>query len=299
MKPFLQFQQVSFSYPRQEKYALSNLSFSINHAEFLGILGADDAGKTTIAKLSNGLILPLQGRITLRNAQSEEFIITSPGDTPLTPLKGGIGSEFKGGIDLPDFRRKIGVVFSDPENQIVGTTVEEDVAFGLENLRVPSREIRTRVDLYLKRVGLLKYARRSPHKLSGGEQQKLCFASVLAMEPECLVFDEPLSFLDGKSRKELLEFLAELNAEGKTILYLTTDPEELLYAHRVIILYRGTILTECSIAALWNNPAMLEKAGILASDMIVFRHRLRQRGYFIHEDSLTPEAIVNDICRET
>lgn len=269
MKTFLQFQHVSYSYPHQEKHAVKNLSFSVEHGEFLGILGADDAGKTTIAKLTNGLILPSQGQITITDIQGQ--------------------------VSPDEFRKKIGVVFSDPENQIVATTVEEDVAFGLGNLRVPSEEMRTRVDAYLKRVGLLKYAKRSPHELSGGEQQKLCIAAVLAMQPECLVLDEPLSFLDTKNRGELLEFLVELNRGGKTMIYLSGDPEEILYAHRIIILHKGTIRTECSSTALWNNPSILEESGVLPSDMMIFRDTLKQQGYPIRENSLTPETIVGDI----
>ena len=272
MTVFLQFQQVTYSYSRQEGYALKDLSFSIDRGEFLGILGADDAGKTTIAKLTNGLLLPSKGSIILTNTQKE----------PPT------------GQEHP-FRYNIGVVFSDPENQIVGTTVAEDVAFGLGNLRVPSHEMRIRVETYLERVDLLKYAKRSPRDLSGGEQQKLCLAGVLAMEPECLVLDEPLTFLNTRSRRELLQLLVELNADGKTILYLTSDPEELLYTHRILLLHQGMILTQYPTITLWNTPSVLEKAGVLPSDMMLFRKNLRQRGYPIKEDSLTPETIVSDI----
>ncbi len=267
------FQHVSYSYARQERCAVSELSFSVNRGEFLGILGADDAGKTTIAKLANGLILPSKGQITLADVQTR-----GPSE---------------------EFRRDVGVIFSDPENQIIGTTVEEDIAFGLGNLRVPSDEMRIRVDVYLQRVGLLKYAKRSPCELSAGEQQKLCIASVLAMEPECLVLDEPLGFLDSESRGELLELLVELNKDGKTMIYLSSNPEELLWTDRLIVLHKGTILTECSISTLWNNFLLLEKSAICPSDMMIFRDTLRRQGYHIQEDSLTPEAIVNDIWHST
>ncbi len=291
MNALLQFQDVSYSYPHQKQPAIENFSFSLQHGEFLGILGADNAGKSTIAKLTNGLIMPSKGQMTLTDAQGEEFILFArANDAPLHVFEES-NTEKK----LRNFRQRIGVVFPDPENQIVGTTVEEDVAFGLGNLQVPSKEMRARVHRYLTRVGLLHYAKHAPHTLSGGEQQKLCIAGILAMEPECLVLDEPMSFLDRRSRNEILEFLYELNTEGKTILYLTSDPEELVFVHRILLLSQGTIRTECSPSALWNNPAILEEIGILPPDSMVFRAALQQQGYCIQGDSFTPEAIVHDI----
>lgn len=273
LRTAIRFQHVSYSYPRQNICAVNNLSFSVNRSEFFGILGADDAGKTTIAKLMNGLIVPSKGEVTLKDVPER--------------------------VSPEELRKEVGVIFSDPENQIVGTTVEEDVAFGLGNLRVPLQEMRRRVNDYLKRVGLLKYANRSPYELSGGEQQKLCCAGVLAMEPECLVLDEPLSFLDSTNRKEVFELLVELNRSGKTLIYLTSDPEELLYANRVIVLHKGAIHTECPLSMVWNNFSILEESGIQPSDMMIFRDTLRKRGYPIQDDSLTPEDIVRDICRNT
>jgi energy-coupling factor transport system ATP-binding protein len=277
---FLQFQHVSYRYPGQDHDAVRDLSFSVNQGDFFGILGADDSGKTTIAKLISGIHRSSQGQITLAQPQSiDESCLQDPeSETELC--------------------QRIGVVFSDPENQIVGTTVEEDVAFGLGNLQIASNEIRKRVDSYLKRFGLWHYAKQPADHLSGGEQQKLCLAGILAMEPECLVLDEPLSFLDNKSRAELLELLKEMNeSEGKTIIYLTSDPEELLSADRIAILQQGSIFTQCAPNVLWDTPGILENTGILPPDMMLFRHALKHRGYPIQQDSLTPEAIVRDISR--
>jgi len=159
-------------------------------------------------------------------------------------------------------RRKIGVVFADPENQIVGTTVEEDIAFGLGNLCVPPKEMRLRIDEILDRFDLRKYAQREPHRLSGGEQQKLCLASVLAMQPKCLILDAPLTFLDTASRTEILTILHELHAEGTTLLYCTSDPEELLGADCIFLLHEGRFVNEYSPANLLAASKVLEQAGI-------------------------------------
>jgi energy-coupling factor transport system ATP-binding protein len=271
MSSFLEFRDVSYTYPRQDGYAVRDLCFSVHRGEFLGILGADDAGKSTITKLTNGILLPSQGQVIIA------------------------GSVVKQNESLYALRQKVGVVFADPENQIVGTTVEEDVAFGLGNLCVPSDEMRKRVDTYLERVGLLKDATRSPHQLSGGEQQKLCLAGVLAMEPDCLVLDDPLTFLDDISQQDILDLLVELNTNGMTMIYLTSDPEELLHANRVIVLQQGTILAECSVTDLWNDLTILKQAGMVPSEMILFRDILRKQGYPLREDSLTPEVIVRGL----
>lgn len=271
MSQFLEFRNVSYIYPHQDGYAIRNMSFSVKRGEFLGILGADDTGKSTITKLANGILLPLQGQV----------------------LVSGLAVERND--SLYALRQKVGVVFADPENQIVGTTVEEDVAFGLGNLCVPSDEMRKRVDTYLERVGLLKYANRSPYKLSGGEQQKLCIASILAMEPECLILDDPLTFLDSISQRAILDLVIELNNSGMTVIYLTSDPEELIRADRIIVLKDGTVLTECPTTTLWNDLTILEQAGIAPSDMMLFRERLREHGYPIRDDSRTPEEIVRQL----
>jgi energy-coupling factor transport system ATP-binding protein len=292
MELFLEFQHVSYRYPGQDHYAVRDLSFSVNQGEFFGILGADDSGKTTLAKLISGIHRLSQGQITLAQTQ-EEFPLRRDRH------KGSVDESFPQELTSRNkFHQKIGVVFSDPENQIVGTTVEEDVAFGLGNLQIPSDEIRKRVEIYLKRLGLWRYAKQPADQLSGGEQQKLCLAGILAMEPACLVLDEPLSFLDSKSRAELLDLLKNVNVSGgKTIIYLTSDPEELLDAHRIAILHKGRIFTQCALNVLWDTPELLENTGILPPDMMLFRHALRHRGYPIQQDSLSAETIARDIGR--
>lgn len=278
MSLFLECRHICFRYPRQEQDLLKDVSFSVEQGEFVGILGAEDSGKTTLARLLKGLLPPSAGEVIL----GEPALATLSAETPAE--------------ELALYRHKFGAVFSDPEHQIVGTSVEEDVAFGLGNLRLPSPDIRTRTDRYLEQLGLLHYAKRAPHELSGGEQQKLCIAGILAMEPECLIFDEPLTFLDQKSRKELLQLFRSLNQQGKTILYLTSDPEELLSAERVLLLKKGRIVKECTMRQLWQEPTILEGAGIVPPEFMLLRYELERSGYTLRADSFSPEALVEDIC---
>ena len=248
----LEFRHVSYTYPAQQSAAIQDLSFSVLPGEFVGILGANDSGKTTLAKLCNGLLPASDGEI-LVNGQC-------------------VGRD----IDVRQARRKIGVVFSDPENQIVGTTVEEDIAFGLGNLCVPPEEMRRRIDRILDRVGLREYALREPHRLSGGEQQKLCLASVLAMQPECLVLDAPLTFLDSASRAEMLTMLQNLHAEGSTLLYCTSEPDELIKAERILVLRAGKLLADTAPSDLWNDATILEQAAIQPSNLMLLQQALHK-----------------------
>ena len=268
----LEFRRVSFRYPRQAHDAVRRVSFSVKRGEFVGILGADDAGKTTLAKLCNGQATPTDGQVLIAGV-------------PAQPAAARNAGAFR-----------VGVVLSDPENQIVGATVEEDAAFGLGNLRVPPAEMRRRVDDMLERVGLRQYAKRAPHELSGGEQQKLCLAGVAVMRPDCLVLDEPLTFLDSRSRSEFQALLREMRQQGTTMLYLTSDLDELADAERTLLLAHGEIQAEASPQTLWNAPELLAAAGIAAPDLLLFRHRLRERGCRIRDDSLTPETIAQDVA---
>lgn len=279
----MQFEHASYRYPRHAENAVSDLTFTVKQGEFLGILGADNSGKSTIARLSNGLLLPSSGTIHVAEQQLDAKVETLPASDKQRLLY--------------EIRQRVGVVFADPENQIVGTTVEEDVAFGLGNLRLPPAEICARVETYLKQVGLAHYAARAPHTLSGGEQQKLCIASVLAMQPDCLVLDEPLTFLDSASRQEILELLNTIHASGKTTVYLSGTPEELLHADRILLLSQGKILDECTPAVLWNTPALFEKIGMMIPDIVEIRTGLLSSGYPLRPASLTPEAIVEDIYK--
>lgn len=243
MTPFLEFRQVSYTYPYQPQAAVHNVSFTIQRGEWVGILGANESGKSTLAKLTNGLLVPSQGQVIV------DGLPVAQDETVYT------------------VRQKVGVVFADPENQIVGTTVEEDVAFGLGNICVPPPEIRRRVQYYLEQVGLWHAAKRAPHQLSGGEQQKLCLASVLAMQPECLVLDDPLTFLDQTSQQEILAFLTDLHKNGRTMLSFTSVPEELIHTDRILLLRHGEIIAENLPHALWNNLPLLEQAGIIPPNL--------------------------------
>lgn len=271
MAGLLEFQNVAYTYPQQEQPAVRHISFGVQRGAWVGVLGANDSGKSTLAKLANGLLMTSEGQVLVDG-------------TPIVQDE-----------SVYTVRQKIGVVFADPENQIVGTTVEEEIAFGPGNLGLPPAIIRRRVDHCLARVGLTSFAKRAPHQLSGGEQQKLCMASVLAMEPDCLVLDDPLTFLDPASRQAILELIDTMHAEGATILYFTSDPEELVHADRILLLAQGNLLTEGTPADLWNTLDRLEQAGIEPSDLMRFRAALRTSGAHLHAESLTIEAMIQDL----
>ncbi|PID56789.1 hypothetical protein CSB45_10135 [candidate division KSB3 bacterium] len=279
MSLFLECRQLCFRYPGQAHDLLSALSFSVEQGEYLGLLGAENSGKTTLAKLLKGLVLPTSGTIILPGTENVAL------------------SQKMQAQELFQYRHAFGAVFSDPEHQIVGTSVEEDVAFGPGNLRLPPLEIRARTDRCLKQLRLFQYAKRAPHELSGGEQQRLCIAGILAMEPKCLIFDEPFSFLDQKSRQELLQLFQDLQQQGKTLIHLTNDPEELLSCDRVLLLQNGSIIRECTTQQLWQDPEILEHMGISLSEFMQLRHELQRNGYPIRADSFCPNALVEDICK--
>ena len=273
---------MSYCYPGQTAEAVTQLALTIQAGEFVGILGADEAGKTTLAKLTNGLLRPSSGQLvitTAENAAAAALILDAHTDEDT----------------LYAIRQVIGVIFSDPENQLVASTVEEEVAFGPGNLQLPAPEIRRRVAKYLQQVGLFDAAKRSPHELSGGEQQKLCIAGVLAMEPACVVLDEPLTFLDSPSRANVLHLLQQLHAAGQTIVYLTSDPAELRFAQRILVLRHGVIRRDLPAEMFWHTPDVFADTDIPRPDLLRLRDELRQRGYSMPSAALTPDAVAHDL----
>ncbi len=270
---------MSYGYPGQTTEAVTQLALTIQAGEFVGILGADEAGKTTLAKLTNGLLRPSSGQLVMTPPAEAALILDAHTDEDT----------------LYAIRQVIGVIFSDPENQLVASTVEEEVAFGPGNLQLPAPEIRRRVAKYLHQVGLFEAAKRSPHELSGGEQQKLCIAGVLAMEPACVVLDEPLTFLDSPSRTNVLHLLQQLHAAGQTIVYLTSDPAELRFAQRILVLRHGVIRRDLPAETFWHTPDVFADTDIPRPDLLRLRDELRQRGYSMPSAALTPAAVAHDL----
>lgn len=221
----IEFQNVDFAYEIDEDDdtktlvpVLENLNFSIEKGSFVAVLGHNGSGKSTIAKLTNGILFPQKGKVLVD------------------------GQETKEDDSIFDIRKKVGMVFQNPDNQIVSSIVEEDVAFGVENLGVPAEECRRRVDEALKTVGMYEYRTKSPSKLSGGQKQRVAVAGIIAMRPECIVLDEPTAMLDPSGRREVIETVKKLNREeGITIVLITHYMDEAVQADRVIVVDDGKI----------------------------------------------------------
>ena len=223
---------LTFSYPGSGEPALSGITFELRPGEYVGVVGPNGGGKSTLVRLLNGLLRPDSGRVRV-----------SGHDPATEPF---------------EVRKHVGVLFQNPENGLVAPFVEDDVAFGLENLGVPREEMRERVVLAIRAVGLEGYERREPHTLSGGEKQRVALAGLLAVEPEVLVLDEPTSMLDAAGRREVLEHLEELRSR-KTVLHVTHHLEELLNADRVLVLNGGELVADESPERLLSNPELLRE----------------------------------------
>ena len=225
-------ERVSFSYPGSERPALSEISLELRRGEYVGVVGPNGGGKSTLVRLLNGLLRPDSGRIRV-----------SGHDPATEPF---------------EVRRHLGVLFQNPENGLVAPFVEDDVAFGLENLGVPREEMRERVAEAIRAVGLEGYERREPHTLSGGEKQRVALAGLLAVEPEILVLDEPTSMLDAAGRGEILERLEALRAE-KTVLHVTHHLEELINADRILVFNGGELVANESPERLFSDAGLLRE----------------------------------------
>jgi energy-coupling factor transport system ATP-binding protein len=223
---------LTFSYPGSAEPALSEFTFESRPGEYVGVVGPNGGGKSTLVRLLNGLLRPDSGRVRV-----------SGHDPATEPFEA---------------RKHLGVLFQNPENGLVAPFVEDDVAFGLENLGVPRGEMRERVAQAVRAVGLEGYERREPHTLSGGEKQRVALAGLLAVEPEVLVLDEPTSMLDAAGRREVLEHLEELRSR-KTVLHVTHHLEELLNADRILVLNRGELVADVSPRRLLSDPDLLRE----------------------------------------
>ena len=220
----IEFQNVSFSYGTDEGEekvdVIENLNLNIEKGSFT-VLGHNGSGKSTLAKLTNGILFPQQGKVIVDGAE------TKPDDS------------------IFDIRKKVGMVFQNPDNQIVASIVEEDVAFGVENLGVPPQECRRRVDEAMKTVGIYEQRLKAPHKLSGGQKQRVAVAGIIAMKPECIVLDEPTAMLDPSGRAEVLETIKKLNKEeGITVVLITHYMDEAVQADRVVVMDSGRIVMD-------------------------------------------------------
>ena len=252
----IEFQNVSFSYGTDEGEervdVIDNLNLNIEKGSFTAVLGHNGSGKSTLAKLTNGILFPQQGKVLVD------------------------GSETKPDDSIFDIRKKVGMVFQNPDNQIVASIVEEDVAFGVENLGVPPQECRRRVDDAMKTVGIYEQRLKAPHKLSGGQKQRGAVAGIIAMKPECIVLDEPTAMLDPSGRAEVLETIKKLNKEdGITVVLITHYMDEAVQADRVVVMDGGQIVMDDTPQNVFAKVDEVKSYGLDVPQATELVHRMK------------------------
>ena len=251
MDPIIRFENVHFTYPEEEKESLCGVDLSIDQGSFVAVLGHNGSGKSTLAKHMNAILLPSSGKVLVRGMDTAD--------------------EEK----LLDIRRSVGMVFQNPDNQIVANVVEDDVAFAPENLGVPSEEIRQRVDAALRQVGMYEFRMHAPHLLSGGQKQRVAIAGVLAMEPEVLVLDEPTAMLDPQGRLEVIQTVTRLCREkGMTVVLITHHMEECIGADRLVVMSNGAIVADGSPAEVFSQVELMEREGLDVPETTRVLHEL-------------------------
>ena len=266
-QPILKTENLTFRYTTAEGAAptvLDGLTLSVRRGEFVAVLGHNGSGKSTLAKHFNAILLPSGGRVYVD------------------------GLDTCGEDKLLDIRRRVGMVFQNPDNQIVANVVEEDVAFGPENLGVPSAEIRKLVDAPQETVGMADYARHAPHLLSGGQKQRVAIAGVLAMRPRCIVLDEPTAMLDPVGRKEVLDTIRRLNREQNiTVVLITHHMDEAAQAERLIVMHDGHIVADDKPELVFQNVDGLRSLGLEVPEPVALLYELRQAGVDVPLTALT------------
>ena len=249
--------------------AVKDMSIEVRRGEFLVILGHNGSGKSTMAKMMNGLLIPTSGEVQVMgmNTKDEEKIW--------------------------DIRSKAGMVFQNPDNQIVATIVEEDVAFGPENQGIPPAEIRRRVDEALSIVEMSDYKKHAPHLLSGGQKQRVAIAGILAMKPDCIIFDEPTAMLDPNGRLEVMETIRRLNkVEGKTIVLITHYMDEAVKADRILVMSQGELVLEGTPREIFRQVEKVKEYGLDVPQVTELAYELRKEGIDIRDDILNVEELV-------
>ena len=278
MSTMLQTEHLSFTYPAEEgqtsTVALEDVSLSIERGSFVVVLGHNGSGKSTLAKHMNAVLLPSGGTVYVEGMDTRDEAL------------------------LLEIRRRVGMVFQNPDNQIVANVVEEDVAFAPENLGVPSEEIRRRVDDALAAVGMSEFTRHAPHLLSGGQKQRVAIAGVIAMAPECIVLDEATAMLDPAGRREVLSAIRALNQErGITVVLITHHMDEAMDADRLIVMNDGKLVIDGAPAEVFTQVEALRAMGLAAPATVELLYGLRQGGMDVPLDALTVDECADAICK--
>lgn len=254
-------------------HALKGVSLDIKEGDFVAILGHNGSGKSTFAKLMNGILLPTDGTVYISKMRTDDE------------------------EHLWDVRKTAGMVFQNPDNQIIGNVVEEDVGFGPENLGVPTDEIWKRVEESLTATGMISYRAHSPNKLSGGQKQRVAIAGVMAMQPECIVLDEPTAMLDPNGRKEVLRAVRKLNEEkGVTVILITHYMEEVVFADRVFVMDNGKLVMQGTPREIFSEVEKLKELRLDVPQVTLLAYELRKNGVDLPEGILTIEELVNALC---
>ena len=265
---------VSFQYDEESREAVRDVSLTVPRGAFYAILGQNGSGKSTLAKLMNGLYQPTKGDVTV------------------------CGMDTKDEKNTWEIRRRAGMVFQNPDNQLVATVVEEDVAFGLENIGVPTADMPGRIEKALTDVGMLSFLHRAPHTLSGGKKQRVAIAGVLAMRPEAIIFDESTAMLDPRGRQEVMAAVQRLNREmGITVLWITHFMEEAAQCDRVFVMHDGQILLSGTPKEVFENPEKVRKYRLDAPPMARLADTLRKAGMPIEKGVLTVDEMAKEVAR--
>lgn len=259
---------------QEEKIAINDVNLQITEGEFIAILGHNGSGKSTMAKHMNALLIPTDGKMLVNKMDTSDM------------------------NNLWNIRETAGMVFQNPDNQLVATIVEEDVAFGPENLGVPPEEIRKRVDEALERVGMSEYKKHAPHLLSGGQKQRIAIAGILAMQPKCIIFDEPTAMLDPSGRKEVLDTIIDLNRNyGITVILITHYMDEAAKADRIVVMDKGKLILDGKPRDVFSNVEKMKNIGLDVPQVTELSYELQKVGININTRILDVNEMVNAICQ--
>ncbi len=274
MQNIIEIKDAVYKYDEESEDVLHGVSLKVQKGEFLCILGHNGCGKSTLAKLINGLYQPTSGQVLVN------------------------GMDTKDEDKILQIRSLAGMVFQNPDNQMVATIVEEDVAFGPENLGVPQQELRARVDEALKTVNMFQFKESAPHRLSGGQKQRIAIAGILAMEPQIIIMDESTSMLDPKGRREVLETVHRLNKEkGITVVFITHFMEETVNADRIIVMGDGVIKMEGTPKEIFSREEEIKKLTLEVPPVTKMAQQLNEKGLNITRNILTFEELFDSLCQ--
>ena len=275
MESLISIQDVHFSYPAEDdaetaSEVLKGISLEIGKGELVAVLGHNGSGKSTLAKMLNAILLPTAGKVLVEGIDTAEE------------------------ARLLEIRQRVGMVFQNPDNQIVATIVEEDVAFALENMGVDPAEMRERVDEALKAVKMYDFREHAPHQLSGGQKQRVAIAGIIAMRPDCIVLDEPTAMLDPQGRKEVMKTIRRLNRDyGITVILITHEMDEAAQCQRIVVIDHGSVLMDDTPNKIFSQVEQMKQIGLDVPQATELVWMLRQAGY-----ELNPEILTEDACAD-